>query len=54
MPARFLTLMYNNLFRKSLYGYGSAQAFFIVLECLIFSLIIGRLFKRAEENVSVV
>lgn len=23
------TLMYNNLFRKGLYGYGSAQAFFI-------------------------
>ncbi|NLM13405.1 MAG: sugar ABC transporter permease [Epulopiscium sp.] len=48
------TLMYNNLFRKRLYGYGSAQAFFIVIECLLFSLIISRLFKRAEENASVV
>lgn len=48
------TLMYNNLFRKSLYGYGSAQAFFIVVECLLFSLIISKLFKRAEENASVV
>lgn len=47
------TLMYNNLFRKGLYGYGSAQAFFIVVECLLFSLIISRLFKRAEENASV-
>lgn len=47
------TLMYNNLFRRGLYGYGSAQAFFIVLECLLFSLIISRIFKRAEENASV-
>jgi raffinose/stachyose/melibiose transport system permease protein len=48
------TLMYNNLFRKGLYGYGSAQAFFIVIECLVFSLIIGKLFKRSEENASIV
>lgn len=47
------TLMYNNLFRRSLYGYGSAQAFFIVVECLIFSYIVTRLFKKAEENASV-
>lgn len=47
------TLMYNNLFRRGLYGYGSAQAFFIVIECLVFSLIISRLFKRSEDNVSV-
>lgn len=46
------TLMYNNLFRRGLYGYGSAQAFFIVIECLILSVVINRLFKRAEENVS--
>lgn len=48
------TLMYNNLFRRGLYGYGSAQAFFIVIECLIFSLIIGKIFKRAEENASAI
>lgn len=47
------TLMYNNLFRRGLYGYGSAQAFFIVVECLIFSYIVTRLFKKAEENASV-
>lgn len=47
------TLMYNNLFRRGLYGYGSAQAFFIVLECLIFSYIVARLFRKAEENASV-
>ena len=44
------TLMYNNLFRKGLYGYGSAQAFFIVVECLIFTFIVNRIFKKAEKN----
>lgn len=48
------TLMYNNLFRRGLYGYGSAQAFFIVIECLLFSFIISRLFKKAEENASAI
>ena len=48
------TLMYNNLFRKGLYGYGSAQAFFIVVECLIFTFIVNRIFKKAEKNVSAV
>lgn len=48
------TLMYNNLFRRGLYGYGSAEAFFIVIECLVFSLIIGKLFKKAEENASTI
>jgi len=47
------TLMYNNLFRRGLYGFGSAQAFFIVVECLIFSYIVTKLFKKAEENASV-
>ena len=48
------TLMYNNLFRRGLYGYGSAQAFFIVIECLIFTLVINRIFKKAEENASAI
>lgn len=47
------TLMYNNLFRKGLYGFGSAQAFFIVLECLILTFVVSRLFKKAEDNASV-
>lgn len=47
------TLMYNNLFRRGLYGYGSAQAFFIVLECLLLTLIINRIFKKSEANASV-
>lgn len=48
------TLMYNNLFRRGLYGYGSAQAFFIVIECLLFSFIIRALFKKSEENASAI
>lgn len=46
------TLMYNNLFKRGLYGYGSAQAFVIVLECLLISWLVARLFRRAEENVA--
>lgn len=48
------SLMYNNLFRRSLYGYGSCQAFFIVLECLIFSLVINRIFKNSESSASAI
>ncbi len=48
------TLMYNSLFRRGLYGYGSAQAFFIVVECLLFSFFITRMFKKAEENASAI
>lgn len=48
------TLMYSNLFTKGLYGYGSAQAFFIVFECLFFSILINRIFKKAEDNASMV
>lgn len=48
------TLMYSNLFHKGLYGYGSAQAFFIVIECLALTYIVNKLFKRAEENASAI
>lgn len=48
------TLMYNNLFRRGLYGFGSAQAFFIVVECLAFTFIVNRIFKKAENNASVI
>lgn len=48
------TLMYSNLFTKGVYGYGSAQAFFIVFECLLFSLLINRIFKKAEDNASMI
>ncbi len=48
------TVMYANLFRKGLYGYGSAQAFFIILECLVMSLIVQAMFKRSEDSASVI
>uniref|UniRef100_UPI003261459D carbohydrate ABC transporter permease n=1 Tax=Clostridium sp. NkU-1 TaxID=1095009 RepID=UPI003261459D len=44
------TLMYNNLFRRGLYGYGSAQAFFIVVECLLLTFIVSRLFKKSGRK----
>jgi len=48
------TLMYSSLFRRGLYGYGSSQAFFIVIECLLFSYIINHIFKKAEQNASAI
>lgn len=45
------TLMYKNLFERGLYGYGSAQAVILVIQCIIVSIIVQRLFKRAEDNV---
>lgn len=48
------TLMYDNLFVKCRYGYGSAQAFFIVFECLLFSFLLNRIFKKSEENASAI
>ena len=32
------TLMYSAIFQKNQYGYGSAIAVFIVLECVLFTL----------------
>jgi raffinose/stachyose/melibiose transport system permease protein len=46
------TVMYANLFSKNAYGYGSAQAFFIIIECLIMSLIVQAMFKKSEEIAS--
>ena len=48
------TLMYDNLFVKCRYGYGSAQAFFIVFECLLFSFLLNCIFKKSEENASAI
>lgn len=46
------TLMYNNLFKRGLFGYGSAQAFSIVVACLLLSWLVTMLFRRAEENAT--
>lgn len=48
------TAMYSNLFTTGLYGYGSAQAFFIVVECLFATLIVGLMFRKIENEVSAV
>jgi len=42
------TLMYNTIFHKYMYGSGSAIAVFIVIECLIFTILIQKFFKVEE------
>lgn len=44
------TLMYNTIFNKYMYGYGSAMSTFIIVECLVFTLIIGKLFEGRKSN----
>lgn len=41
-------LMYTEIFVKNRYGYASSMAIFIILECLLLTLIVERLFKKAE------
>lgn len=48
------TLMYSNLFERGQYGYGSAQAFFIVIECILLTIVINKVFKKSEDAVSAV
>lgn len=42
------TLMYNTIFNKYMYGSGSAMAIFIVLECLVLTIIVQKFFKAEE------
>jgi raffinose/stachyose/melibiose transport system permease protein len=44
------TLMYNTIFNKYLYGYGSAMSTFIIVECLIFTLIMRKMFNAKKSN----
>lgn len=46
------TAMYANLFGSHLYGYGSAQAVFIVLECLVATLLLQLAFKKTEAELT--
>jgi raffinose/stachyose/melibiose transport system permease protein len=39
------TLMYNTIFFKNQFGYGSAMALFIVIECLILTVVVQKIFK---------
>ena len=45
-------LLWRSLFREHDFGYGSAQAFLLVVICLSLSYAITKLFKRAEDNAS--
>jgi raffinose/stachyose/melibiose transport system permease protein len=45
-------LLWRNLFKGRLVGYGSAQALFLVVLCLLVSYFIARIFKKAEENAA--
>lgn len=42
------TIMISTLFSKYQYGYGSAMAVFIVIECLLITLVIQKIFKTAD------
>ena len=43
------TLMFNTIFRRNQYGYGSSMAIVIVIQCLILTLIIRRLLRRVDD-----
>lgn len=47
MPA---TLMYKTIFLKNQYGYGSAMAVFIIVECLAFTMLLNALFRDADAQ----
>lgn len=44
------TLMYSTIFTRHMYGYGSAMAIFMVVECLAFYLILQWLIRTREER----
>ncbi|MDP4090786.1 MAG: sugar ABC transporter permease [Bacillota bacterium] len=45
------TLMYNTIFNKYQYGYGSAISTFIIIECLVVTLIIRKLFEGRKSEI---
>ncbi|MBH5318934.1 sugar ABC transporter permease [Paenibacillus sp. GSMTC-2017] len=46
------THMYNMTFNSFKYGYGSAISTFLVIFCLVMTIVLNLLFKRAEEIAS--
>jgi len=40
------TIMFNTIFHRMSYGYGSAMAIFIIVECLILTVAIKKIFNR--------
>ena len=45
-------LLVRSLFQRQKWGYGSAQAFFLVVGCLLLSYLITLMFKKSEENAT--
>ena len=43
------TLMYKTIFLRNRYGLGSAMAVFIVIECLLFTVAIQKIFPKDDE-----
>lgn len=43
------TLMYTTIFSRYQYGYGSAMAIFIIVECLVCTVVIQKLFSKDVE-----
>ncbi|MCL2033818.1 MAG: sugar ABC transporter permease [Oscillospiraceae bacterium] len=43
------TLMYNEIFVKNRYGYASAIAIFIIVECLVLTLVVEKIFKKLQD-----
>jgi raffinose/stachyose/melibiose transport system permease protein len=41
------TMMFNSIFHRMSYGYGSSMAVFIVIECLIITIIMKKIFKQS-------
>ncbi len=44
------TLMFNTIFHKYQYGYGSSMAIFIIGECLLLTVIIQKLFRMEKTS----
>ncbi len=42
------TLMVETIFKSNNYGYGSSMAIFVIIECFVLYLLIGKLFKTDE------
>ncbi|OMF27605.1 ABC transporter permease [Paenibacillus sp. FSL H8-0548] len=45
------TLMYNKTFAALEYGYGSAISIFLVIECLLATVLLNKLFKSSEDSM---
>lgn len=43
------TIMFNTIFHRVSYGYGSAMAIFIILECLLLTVVIKKVFQHINS-----